>query len=1490
MVTLNISKTKPETIAPNDEFQVVFTMDDADDIVALQYGSGGGGLDGLVYDDTKFTLTNVEKGSELLGTFVSNTTVSGSLKCNWVNVGNPVSGSVDIMTLTFQAASDLVEGSYDVIDVAESPTVMFVYLEEDGVTINTVDEIIQDGEAIPEPAEYCEVTFESNGGTDVTNTVVLLGEAVSEPTDPLRFRYVFDGWYADEALTTPYNFSSAVNTDTTLYAKWTVSSEDVVLNVTVTTPETISADDEFEVVFTMEDAVQIAGFQYGSSANNTQGFFYDDTKFTLTSVESGSGIFGTVSANTTNSGTIKTWWSTTNIAHRVTGTVEFMKMNFTAASDLETGSYDVVGIAEEPKITFFTLTNSYDFDEVDEVIHTGLTTMEEPEPTPAPPAPAPPAPDPETSGTCVLTYESNGGTEIMPSYVTCGSIVEMPIEPEKDGFEFVGWHTDTLLTNRHDFDDTLDSDMTVYAKWVSSTSNAGLLKRAIGSVITDNLTNYIQSDGDNSEIDELTFVDNESEDDLAEGKFRYNNGDWEAGVANGSIDVGREIYKRVKATGSAILDGQPIYIDGSTGENAQGYLADRSHYAKTIGLATEDINENAVGRVTTFGEVKALDTTGTLSGALGETWSDGDDLYLTDVAGQLTNVMPASGILVRVAKVIRSHAEDGILDVSVDCQIPHNDLNGLQGGTATERYHLTEDELTKLQDEVVEQDLTVYTEKTSLSSTDLMYAGGGEIFVVADIRSDGSYDIETGEETETYTSSEMTAVDIGAYSVSGANGMLYMLAGAGTLNEGSYDEFGNYTPPSYDVSLSKNLQFASYTTVSDIFYDLGVEEPVLQKIAIAETREDHSITVTDGFGWDETDGTSIEDAAYTRTNIIEIEPQSLATNSNNPRTQIRVHMPIAYECEINLDGDYVASGTVNFVFYKKTYPGLVPSNPRTYRATLTKTFDISYTPDGSDTNLAALEAKTSAEVSVDDMYVANDTTYLYKCLTADETSSTWERIDVGVDTETYNSQRPYDNYVEFGGGTGEDSLIHLTDEEVSVGEIYFSLRNNEHYICTAADSEGSTWVFHSPPNYQIDVKEEGFLDALGGWNLPNEMAISLQSTSGSISFSGTPIINGSSSKYYALFYDATDSLIGRLFLAHSTTVREEVTWASEYVLHYPDAYYDVASARFSVSSDYEDDGSYLPIYVLQSGSNAAHIKFSTLNSSITHHSIVTALPTTEIKNVMYLLEKEDRDENVYYEKYIYFNSEWVLIGETRNPVFEGATDELVGLKGLVPAPAIADKEKFLKGDGTWETIDDVENLGTYATEALFFAGLFDSDVEDGIYTAIITNNEYVANAKTRVLAVLQTDATEAYRSSHVTYTGNIGAFTKNVLYNISTSTTTRDLPITYNLLNANYSEEDVLDYINTISLQNLTDPPVITTNIDHEACQVMYKKSGTTLYAMFYFADRIKKVEYNLSTSTITTSVDIAYENSYDLPHNDTTVGDTLDDIEDALDILLSEV
>ena len=65
------------------------------------------------------------------------------------------------------------------------------------------------------------VRFETNGGSPVGDAVVLRNTPVSRPAlDPSRTGYTFDNWFADEKLTTLYNFSSIVIRDTTLYAKW----------------------------------------------------------------------------------------------------------------------------------------------------------------------------------------------------------------------------------------------------------------------------------------------------------------------------------------------------------------------------------------------------------------------------------------------------------------------------------------------------------------------------------------------------------------------------------------------------------------------------------------------------------------------------------------------------------------------------------------------------------------------------------------------------------------------------------------------------------------------------------------------------------------------------------------------------------------------------------------------------------------------------------------------------------------------------------------------------------------------------------------------------------------------------------------------------------------------------------------------------------------------------------------------------------------------
>lgn len=65
------------------------------------------------------------------------------------------------------------------------------------------------------------LTFDANGhGTAPDAQTVAVGGTVTAPTAPTATGYTFGGWYTDEACKTPFTFS-ALNENTTVYAKWT---------------------------------------------------------------------------------------------------------------------------------------------------------------------------------------------------------------------------------------------------------------------------------------------------------------------------------------------------------------------------------------------------------------------------------------------------------------------------------------------------------------------------------------------------------------------------------------------------------------------------------------------------------------------------------------------------------------------------------------------------------------------------------------------------------------------------------------------------------------------------------------------------------------------------------------------------------------------------------------------------------------------------------------------------------------------------------------------------------------------------------------------------------------------------------------------------------------------------------------------------------------------------------------------------------------------
>lgn len=69
-----------------------------------------------------------------------------------------------------------------------------------------------------------EITFETDGGSDVPMQTVRLGQRVTVPDTPVKEGFEFGGWFTDTACTDRYDFNVGVTGHTTLYAKWTDDS------------------------------------------------------------------------------------------------------------------------------------------------------------------------------------------------------------------------------------------------------------------------------------------------------------------------------------------------------------------------------------------------------------------------------------------------------------------------------------------------------------------------------------------------------------------------------------------------------------------------------------------------------------------------------------------------------------------------------------------------------------------------------------------------------------------------------------------------------------------------------------------------------------------------------------------------------------------------------------------------------------------------------------------------------------------------------------------------------------------------------------------------------------------------------------------------------------------------------------------------------------------------------------------------------------------
>lgn len=155
------------------------------------------------------------------------------------------------------------------------------------------------------------------------------------------------------------------------------------------------------------------------------------------------------------------------------------------------------------------------------------------------------------------------------------------------------------------------------------------------------------------------------------GTTRWNDtiGSSETTLKGGNVILknGVDLVARVvnKVTPNATLTKsayQAVKISGAQGQRLAVALAQANNDANsadTIGLVTETIATNQEGFIMTVGNLEGINTTGSLQG---ETWADGDVLYLSPTtAGALTNIKPtgATGHIVVVGYVEYAHANNG---------------------------------------------------------------------------------------------------------------------------------------------------------------------------------------------------------------------------------------------------------------------------------------------------------------------------------------------------------------------------------------------------------------------------------------------------------------------------------------------------------------------------------------------------------------------------------------------------------------------------------------------------------------------------------------------------------------------------------------------------------------------------------------------------------------------------------------------------------------
>jgi len=279
------------------------------------------------------------------------------------------------------------------------------------------------------------VTFDTNGGSAVNDVTQDYGTVIASSPETTKTGYTFSGWYSNAALTETVTFPYTITTGATLYAKWTTDSYMITFYSSGAVYTVTSADGGEKI--SAPDDPTCTGYTFGgwykeSACTNKWDFNTD-----------------TITANVYlyAKWTIKTYtvtfkdWDGTVLR---TQTVKYGKVP-TAPDDPERTGYTFVGWNKAfDKITY------------------NMTVIAQ-----------------YTVNTYTVTFNTNGGSNVVSQKVKYGADADEPDDPTLDGYSFDGWYSDSGFSKAYDFSTEVTANIALYAKWTEIADTAQAAAQAL---------------------------------------------------------------------------------------------------------------------------------------------------------------------------------------------------------------------------------------------------------------------------------------------------------------------------------------------------------------------------------------------------------------------------------------------------------------------------------------------------------------------------------------------------------------------------------------------------------------------------------------------------------------------------------------------------------------------------------------------------------------------------------------------------------------------------------------------------------------------------------------------------------------------------------------------------------------------------------------------------------------------------------------------------